>query len=178
MPSPLVREPKLSVEYDCRMRSNNLGLLQDDDVLREEPRDHRLRRQFYGRPGRCPWFYKLQARRTKDRLLNAGLQGTGFAQWWRMFEYSKTQDVVAKRVLLVAISNDFKRKGSAWPEKDFNCLDRGECAWEGVCSLQPVRPTRRKRIAGAHPRALRHAVFQLQRGELLVPVAWSSIPAS
>ena len=28
----------LSVEFDCRMRSNNLGLLQDDDVLPGTPR--------------------------------------------------------------------------------------------------------------------------------------------
>lgn len=47
--------------------------------------------------------------------------------------------MVAERVLLVAISNDFKRKTSVWPRSDFDCLDRGICIWDGVYSWQPVR---------------------------------------
>jgi hypothetical protein len=140
MPSPLAREPKLWVEYDCRMRSNNLGLLQDDDVLSEAPRTIVFGDSFTSGQGGCPWFHKLQARRPQDQLLNAGLLGTGFDQWWRLFEYLKTQGVVARRVLIIAISNDFKRHAWTWPVTDFNCLDRDICSWDGVYSWQPVRP--------------------------------------
>jgi hypothetical protein len=139
MPSPLAREPKLSVEFDCRMRSNNLGLLQDDDVLPGLPRTMVFGDSFTSGQGGCPWFHKLQARRPQDKLLNAGLLGTGPDQWWRLFEYLRVQGVVADRVLLVAISNDFKRKAWTWPDSDFNCLDRGSCTWDGVYSWQPVR---------------------------------------
>ena len=140
LPTPLAREPKLWVEFHCRMRSNNLGLLQDDDVLPETPVTIVFGDSFTAGQGGCPWFHKLQARRPQDQLLNAGLLGTGFDQWWRLFEYLRTQGVVAKRLLIIAISNDFKRKAWTWPDTDFNCLDRGICTWDGVYSWQPVRP--------------------------------------
>lgn len=140
MPSPLAREPKLSVEFDCRMRSNNLGLLQDDDVLPGAPRTIVFGDSFTSGQGGCPWFHRLQARRPQDRLLNAGLLGTGFDQWWRLFGHLKAQGVAAERLLLVAISNDFKRKAWTWPDNDFHCLDRGSCVWDGPYSWWPVRP--------------------------------------
>ena len=139
VPSPWARAPKLSVEFDCRMKSNNLGLLGNDDVLPGAPRTIVFGDSFTSGQGGCPWFHKLQARRPQDQLLNAGLLGTGFDQWWRLFEHLKTQGVVAERVLLVAISNDFKRKAWTWPETDFNCLDKNICTWDGPYSWSPVR---------------------------------------
>ena len=139
MPSPLVREPKLSVEFDCRMRSNNLGLLGDDDVLPGTPVTIVFGDSFTSGQGGCPWFHKLQARRPQDKMLNAGLLGTGLDQWWRLFEYLRAQGVVANRVLLVAISNDFKRKAWTWPETDLNCLDKNICTWDGPYSWWPAR---------------------------------------
>src|SRR5262249_34082553 len=138
MPSPLAREPRLWVEFDCRMRSNNLGLLQDDDVRLEKPQTIVFGDSFTAGPGGCPWFHKLQARRPQEQLLNAGLLGTGVDQWWRLFEHLRRQGVVPERLLLIAISNDFKRKAWHWPRTDFDCLDRGECNWDGVYSWQPV----------------------------------------
>ena len=35
MPSIVGPSPKLTLEYDCQMRSNNLGLLQDNDIAPE-----------------------------------------------------------------------------------------------------------------------------------------------
>jgi len=139
LPSPLAREPKLWIEYDCRMRSNNLGLLQDHDVLPEKPVTIVFGDSFTAGQGGCPWFDKLQARRPQDQLFNAGLMGAGFDQWWRLFEYLKAQGVVARRVLIIAISNDFKRQAWMWPVTDLNCLDRGICTSEDAHSWQPVR---------------------------------------
>jgi hypothetical protein len=153
IPSPLARAPRLSVEFDCRMKSNNLGLLQNDDLLPGTPRTIVFGDSFTSGQGGCPWFHRLQARRPQDQLLNAGLLGTGPDQWWRLFEYLKTQGVVAKRVLLVAISNDFKRKAWTWPDSDINCLDRGICVWDGVYSWQPVRADETERELLARTRA-------------------------
>ena len=140
MPSPLAHEPRLWVEFDCRMRSNNLGLLQDDDVRLEKPQTIVFGDSFTAGQGGCPWFHKLQAKRPQEQLLNAGLLGTGVDQWWRLFEHLRQQGVVTERLLLIAISNDFKRKAWHWPRTDFDCLDRGQCNWDGVYSWQPVRP--------------------------------------
>lgn len=68
MPSPVAREPKLWVEFDCRIRSNNLGLLQNDDVLPGKPTTIVFGDSFTSGQGGCPWFHKLQARRPQEQL--------------------------------------------------------------------------------------------------------------
>ena len=95
---------------------------------------------FTSGQGGCPWFHKLQARRPHDQLLNAGLLGTGVEQWWRLFEYLRAHGVIANRLLIIAISNDFKRTAWNWPATEFDCMDRGICTGDGMYSWQPVRP--------------------------------------
>jgi hypothetical protein len=139
MPSPFASEPALTVEFDCRMRSNNFGLLQDNDIPPETPQTIVIGDSFTSGQGGCPWFHRLQARRPGDQLLNAGLLGTGFEQWWRLLEYLKAQGVAVKDVLIIAISNDFKRNAWTWSDLDLNCINRDICTWDGPYSWQPVR---------------------------------------
>ena len=65
--------------------------------------------------------------------------GAGFDQWWRLFEYLGKQGVRANRVLIIAISNDFKRKAWTWTATDLDCINRRICNWDGPYSWQPVR---------------------------------------
>lgn len=138
LPSGFSKEPKLTVEYDCRMRSNNLGLLGDNDIAPGTPVTLVLGDSFTSGQGGCPWFSRLQARRPQDRLLNGGLLGTGVDQWWRLLELLGKQGVVVERVLLIAISNDLKRKAWNWTEADLNCIDKGHCTVEGAYAWQGV----------------------------------------
>jgi hypothetical protein len=138
VPSP-VSGPKLTLEFDCRMRSNNLGLLQDEDIPLGTPQTIVIGDSFTSGQGGCPWFHKLQARHPRDQLLNAGLPGTGFDQWWRLLEYLRNQGVVVKQVLIIAISNDFKRTPWNWSAVDLNCIDRGVCTTDVPYSWQQVR---------------------------------------
>ena len=110
LPQLISTQPKLTIEFDCPMRSNNLGLLQDDDIAPGTAVTLVLGDSFTSGQGGCPWFPRLQARRPQDRLLNAGLFGTGVDQWWRLLEYLRKQGVVVERVLMISISNDFKRR--------------------------------------------------------------------
>lgn len=139
LPSLVSTRPSLSVGFDCRMRSNNLGLLQDNDVAPGTGVTLVLGDSFTSGQGGCPWFHKLQARRPQDRLLNAGLLGTGFDQWWRLLEYLRKQGVVIERVLLISISNDLKRKTWNWLGADLECINRNVCTIEGPYSWQAVR---------------------------------------
>lgn len=139
LPSLVSTEPALTIEFDCPMRSNNLGLLQDDDIPPGTPVTLVLGDSFTSGQGGCPWFHKLQAQRPQDRLLNAGLLGTGVDQWWRLLEYLRKQGVVVERVLLISISNDFKRRVWNWTAADLDCIDRGVCAVEWRYSWQGVR---------------------------------------
>lgn len=139
LPSLVSIQPTLSLEFDCPMRSNNLGLLQDDDIPPGTPVTLVLGDSFTSGQGGCPWFHKLQSRRPQDRLLNAGLLGTGVDQWWRLLEYLRKQGVVVERVLMISISNDFKRRVWNWTPADLDCIDRNVCAVEWRYSWQAVR---------------------------------------
>ena len=71
-------KPRMLVEYDCRMRSNNLGLLQADDIQRGAVATVVMGDSFAVGQAGCPWFDRLQQRRPSDRLVNAALPGIGF----------------------------------------------------------------------------------------------------
>jgi hypothetical protein len=139
LPQLISTQPTLAIEFDCPMRSNNLGLLQDNDIAPGTPVTLVLGDSFTSGQGGCPWFHKLQARRPQDRLLNAGLFGTGVDQWWRLLEYLRKQGVVVERVLMISISNDFKRRIWNWTPVDLDCIDRNVCAVEWRYSWQGVR---------------------------------------
>jgi hypothetical protein len=102
MPALLTAQPKIFVEYDCFMKSNNLGLLQNEDIEAGAAVTVLLGDSFTAGQGGCPWFDRLQARRKTDPLLNAGLMGTGFGHWMRMTQYLQQQGIIAKRLLIIA----------------------------------------------------------------------------
>jgi hypothetical protein len=52
---------------------------------------------------------------------------TGFAQWLRVLEYLQQQGVKIKRILAIAISNDFKRPALNWTGTALDCFDRDDC---------------------------------------------------
>lgn len=139
LPQLASTQPMVTIEFDCAMRSNNLGLLQGDDIVPGTPVTLVLGDSFTSGQGGCPWFHKLQARRPQEKLLNAGLLGTGVDQWWRLLEYLRQQGVVVERVLLIAISNDFKRRIWNWTPADLDCIDRNVCAVEWRYAWQGVR---------------------------------------
>lgn len=138
MPSPLSSKPALIVEFDCRMRSNNLGLLQDNDVAPGTPQTIVFGDSFTSGQGGCPWFHKLQARRPQDQLVNAGLLGTGFRQWQRLLQYLGNQGVLARRVLIISISDDFKRRVWNWTDAELDCINHSICAPDRPYSRQAV----------------------------------------
>jgi hypothetical protein len=119
--------PRFNVEYDCRMRSNNLGFIQDRNVEPEGDWTLILGESFTTGEGGCPWFERLQARRPEDLLINAGLPATGFGQWERMLKYLRGQGLKIRRILVIANSSDFGRGGFIWPTEELNCIDHDVC---------------------------------------------------
>jgi hypothetical protein len=53
--------------------------------------------------------------------------GTGFAHWSRMITYLRQRDLVIKRILVIAISHDFKRPAGSWGKETLDCLDKDVC---------------------------------------------------
>ena len=121
--------PKIGfvVESDCRTQSNNLGLLQEQDVTPGTSVTLVLGNSFTAGEGGCPWFDRLQASRPHERLVNGGLLGTGVEQWRRLVVYLQDRGLTIKRVLAIAIGNDFKRPPWTWSPEVLACLDEGRC---------------------------------------------------
>ena len=118
---------RFTVEYDCRMRSNSLGLLQQDDIDPARGTTIVVGDSFTAGQGGCPWFDRLRALRPQEQLLNAGLFGTGIEQWRRLIVHLRERGVNVTRVLAIAISNDFARPAWNWQPGELACLDGGAC---------------------------------------------------
>lgn len=114
VPSLTTLKRSYVVEYDCRMRSNNLGLLQVNDVAAGADATVIVGDSFTAGQGGCPWFDRLQARRPSEQLVNGGLLGTGVDQWRRLVGHLQQQGVSIKRLLVIMIADDFKRPVWNW----------------------------------------------------------------
>jgi hypothetical protein len=127
LPTASVFGTRFVVEYDCRAQSNNLGLLQSNDVQPGVTATIIVGDSFTAGQGGCPWFDRLQSLRRDEPLVNGGLMGTGVAQWRRLVLHFQQQGLVVGRVLVIAISNDFKRWVWNWKAEELACLDDGAC---------------------------------------------------
>lgn len=136
MPSLLPPGPFIEIEYDCRAWSNNLGLLQDDDIQPGTSVTLIVGDSFVSGHGGCPWFGRLQARRPNERLANGGAMGTGFSHWQRLIEHLRGRGVNIQRILAIAISDDFMRRAWVWNERALNCMNHDGCPintfWQSV----------------------------------------------
>src|SRR5262245_13161978 len=126
----LPHRPKVFVEYDCLMKSNNVGLLQNDDIEPGSAATVIVGDSFTAGQGGCPWFDRLQARRKNDHLVNGGLMGTGFGHWVHLIEYLQHQGIRPERLLAIAISQDFERTAWIWDQAQLDCLERQICPAE------------------------------------------------
>jgi hypothetical protein len=126
-PSLFPLQPRFNVEYDCFMQSNNWGLLQERDIDSNHSWTLILGDSFTAGEGGCPWFDRLQARRPDDHLVNAGFIGSGLAQWDLLLKYLCQRGLRIRRVLMIAIGNDFQRLPFNWPQPILDCLDRDSC---------------------------------------------------
>ena len=106
------------IEYDCKFTTNRLGFI--DAGNPDAPVDFLiLGDSFTEGQGGCPWLTKKALESDKElkqfNLLNGGLQGTGIQAFEKVLAFHE-QSVDLKNVIIIAISNDFKRGDAfAWP---------------------------------------------------------------
>lgn len=98
------------VEYDCKFSTNEFGLI-DSGFDPAKPADWLvLGDSFTEGQGGCPWLTQegLQQRGINKNVINGGIQGAGIKAFELLLNFLEKQ-VEIKNVLVVAISNDFKR---------------------------------------------------------------------
>ena len=114
-------------EYDYQFKTNNLGLVQGQDVDLNKESLLLLGDSFTEGQGASPWFERLvQTRKNGLQLINGGLLGTGFEQWGLLHDHLIKAGVKVKKVAVIFISDDYRRTVWNFPAKVSACLSKIE----------------------------------------------------
>lgn len=117
------------IEYDCKFDTNSYGFV-DTGPISDVVDFLVLGDSFTEGQGGCPWL-------TKDSLIkntstsglsiaNGGLQGAGILTFEQVLNYFEANTSI-KNLIIIAISNDFKRgDAQIWPT-DTECYLFGSC---------------------------------------------------
>lgn len=125
------------LEYRCRFETNALGLIRTNAQTSGEVDFLVLGDSFTEGHGGCPWLTEETLKNTPYTVMNGGLQSNGIADF-ELLEAWLSDSVSVKDLIIIAISNDFKRMPA--PDR-FNsegpCLKTGDCAldnrsWWGI----------------------------------------------
>lgn len=126
------------IEYRCKFKTNKFGLIETNLVETDNQVDYLMLGDSYleGHGG-CPWLTRASLPDTYPIILNGGLQGAGI-QHLSLLEEWLSQQVKIGSVIVLAISNDFKRSlnPNIWRGRE-TCLQVGECQanldyWWGI----------------------------------------------
>jgi hypothetical protein len=128
---------EFNIEYDCQTKINQFGLPGEYYISRPNtPTVLVLGDSFTEGSGGCPWVGLVQQKLPNIDLLNGGLQGTGIESFQILYEFLLGKGIKIDRIIIVAISNDFKRKPRVWNQSELNCINDGnDC--EGAL-FQPI----------------------------------------
>jgi len=112
------------VEYDYRFSTNNLGLVQDTDVVPERESVLLLGDSFTEGQGAEPWFRLVSPEidRLGYQAINGGLLGTGFAQWLKLDRYLAANNVRVRKAVVLFISDDYNRAVWNFTPSVLQCL--------------------------------------------------------
>ena len=115
------------VEYDCKFQTNAFGLIDTNfDPASRKADVLVVGDSFTEGHGGCPWLTRATLAKDAPTVINGGLQGTGIQSFERLEGWLASQ-VTIDGLVVVAISNDFKRMPS-----DF-AGNRNECSVRGIC---------------------------------------------
>ena len=114
-------------EYDYQFKTNNLGLVQAQDIDLNKESLLLLGDSFTEGQGASPWFERLvHTKQNGLQLINGGLLGTGFEQWGLLHDHLIKTGVKVKKVAVIFISDDYRRTVWNFPTKVISCLSKIE----------------------------------------------------
>ena len=116
---------EFAVEYDYRFRTNNLGLVQDADIVPERRSLLLLGDSFTEGQGAEPWFRLVSP--TIESLgyqpINGGLLGTGFQQWLKLEQHLSAKHIDIKKLVIPFVSLDYNRPVWNFKQSELRCLE-------------------------------------------------------
>jgi hypothetical protein len=128
-PGKLSKLPFLNhhIEYNCKYKTNNLGFVQKRNIKPEDNSVLILGDSFTEGQGGCPWFPELE-NNFSTPLINGGLQGYGLLQWELLTRHLLSKDFNFEKIVIIAISNDFKRRTHNWSSHQLDCMNNYNCS--------------------------------------------------
>jgi hypothetical protein len=111
-------------EYDYIIPTNNLGLVQSNVTENHVPSVVLLGDSFTEGQGASPWFESFRSNFSQKTMqyVNGGLIGTGFQQWQLLHDYLLSEGVEIKYLVVIFISDDYRRYVWNFRQRTFNCL--------------------------------------------------------
>lgn len=99
------------LEYRCKFKTNKFGLVDTNYDNQKQVDLLVLGDSFLEGQGGCPWLVreKIAEKDYSKIIINGGLYGTGIENFLLLFNWLEPQ-VKIKNLMIVAISNDFKRE--------------------------------------------------------------------
>ncbi len=113
-------------EIDYSFAANNYGLVQDDDLVRHKPSLLVLGDSFAEGFGSEPWFRdfsKSLTPKSEYQLVNGGVLGTGFLQFWKLESHLANSGIDIRKLVVVFESDDIRRAVFNLPDKVLHCVN-------------------------------------------------------
>jgi len=112
-------------EYDYDIKTNNWGLVQKNAIQAAQPSIVFLGDSFTEGQGVTSWFNAFQEKYEASGLqfVNAGLIGTGFAQWEILLNQLNEQKLNIRYLVVLFISDDYGRIVWNLPKDTLRCLE-------------------------------------------------------
>ena len=120
---------KSFIEYDYSIVTNNIGMVMKNDINQKDRVDLFLGDSFTEGQGAIPWFYKMEENWSQNDIpLNAGLLGTGPAQWYELANYLNTNyELDYDNIHIVMILTDLIRPVWNFGNQALECIEKSNC---------------------------------------------------
>lgn len=115
------KDGKFLKEYSYNINTNNLGLVQKNDINKEDPSILFLGDSFTEGQGAESWIDKFNGNFNKYQIINGGLLGTGFQQFELMNDYLNDHNI--KKVFVLFIGDDLRRDIYQFNKSQIKCLN-------------------------------------------------------
>jgi hypothetical protein len=119
-------ESEFQVEFDYTFPTNNLGLVQDNDVVPGRKSVLVLGASFTEGVGSPPWFttFAPEIEKFGYQPINGGQRGTGFQMWWQLAQYLENKGLQIEKLVVVFTSDNFAWSPISFSESYLHCLMR------------------------------------------------------
>ena len=117
--------------YKYNIKTNNLGLVQENDIYKNLPSILILGDSFTEGQGAVPWIDNFGGKYKDYQIINGGLMGTGFKQFELLEEYLSKYNI--RKVFILFIGHDLRRDIFNFSPQQIKCLnDQNKCEGDEI----------------------------------------------